>query len=208
MASNEASGWIRPLLWVMLGVVLLLLQHYEYQDLTLGYPGVLLASLWALASCAMVRTARCLYNVILIPVFIDPKNDLGAAVIASVLVIASLIAYRDTHKGHSLLLLLAAPLGVKLGQSIYPTLGASIMAGLIALRNPLAVSGCPFRLERGVAYMGSVLAIASLLLAALLGWSIASPLWVLAFLLQVSGLLAPRPVREPAQTAKALTSYT
>ena len=121
-----------------------------------------------------------------------------AILIASVgyIVLAGLIASGTSEKTHPLIISVLSPLSLVLG--VEGSLAASVIAFMLAISVSRATEkmGCPFSIDSGILFAGSILGLIGLLLLRLLESSdLAIGVWSLGFILQLAGVLIPRQSR-------------
>jgi len=128
----------------------------------------------------------------------------STAVSVVILLVVVALALKYTRRSHSLVLLASIPIITQISPLDVQLLLSSMAAGLIAVFRKEG-PWCPFRLERGLLASGSLIAAFSLLVIAAgsypsfgnyLPVGLARIIWVYGYMLQLAGILTPRPAEE------------
>ena len=162
---------------------------------------IILSVILLMVLCYMEGLATCIPSAILVSTLAS-LNDASMLywLIPTLLGMISIITYYITGHQHTLILLAAVPVSLVADRTAIHMLLASIAVGLVSVYRRGDPS-CPFRLERGLLSIGSFItafAIIAYLVALNLGltWPPSSyflTFWVYGYLLQIAGLLTPKP---------------
>ncbi len=112
-------------------------------------------------------------------------------VLASIIVLQAILAILTSKRLHSAALLLALatiPFGLT------PAITASILSSILVISAGGLIRrvGCPFKVDSNVVFSGGLVASFGVVTLALWGWSVLTAgLWILGFLLVISGTLVP-----------------
>lgn len=162
---------------------------------------IILSVILLVALCYTVGLAACIPGAILASAF-APLNDASILywLVPVLLGMISIITYYITRHQHTLILLAAVPMPLIADRVAIHMLLASIAVGLVPVYRRGDPS-CPFRLEWGLLSIGSFIA-ASAMIAYLIAVNLELTrppssyfltFWVYGYLLQIAGLLTPKP---------------
>ena len=150
--------------------------------------------LLALAVSTLKGFLGLAYGSAVTPVFLLRAESLeyyNLVVMAS-LILISLAAVTASGRLHPILIAVLSPLALVAGMEEAAMMMLFGLAALVAASGVIEGSGCPFKTDKNLVMVGSMLAVTSI--GAMLAVGAALPfksLWVLGFLLLVSGLLVP-----------------
>jgi len=108
----------------------------------------------------------------------------------SVILLASLLAYLESARGHSLMLSTAAPLVLFFPPAVDTAAAVSSLGLALVLSGIVGKSACPFTMDSGMVFAGVVLSITGVLLG-IIGMALWFPVWVTGFLYLEAGILVP-----------------
>jgi len=116
----------------------------------------------------------------------------------AVILIASLLAYLESSRGHSLMLSAVAPLVLLFPPAVDTAAAVSSLGLALVLSGIVGKSACPFTMDSGMVFAGVVLSIIGVLLG-IIGAGLWFPIWVTGFLYIEAGILVP--LRYPGTTS-------
>ena len=108
----------------------------------------------------------------------------------AVILIASLLAYLESGRGHSLMLSTVAPLVLLFPPTVDAAAAVSSLGLALVLSGIVGRSACPFTVDSGMVFAGVVLSIAGVLLG-IMGVALWFPIWVTGYLYLEAGILVP-----------------
>ncbi len=108
----------------------------------------------------------------------------------AVILLASLLAYLESGRGHSLMLSAAAPLVLFFPPVVDTAAAVSSLGLALVLSGIVGKSACPFTIDSGMVFAGVVLSIVGVLLG-IMDVALWFPIWVTGFLYLEAGILVP-----------------
>lgn len=112
-------------------------------------------------------------------------------ILAPYMILQAVLAVIVSRRVHSIVLL-AALAAIPFG--LIPAMVASLLSSILVISAGGLIQrvGCPFKVDSKIVFPGSLVASAGVVAVALWGWSgLTAGLWLLGFLLVISGVLAP-----------------
>ncbi len=137
------------------------------------------------------------FSTSMIPMLVGFEWSPEAIIVSSIIYIAlaGLIASLVSNSIHPLIIVVAAPIVVMLGSNAGLAASTIAFMTVIAVTGTTKIVGCPFHIDSGLLFVGTIIGILGVLLMMVESFSgdllLSIGLWTLGFLFQLAGILVP-----------------